>query len=341
MKRFYISDTHFGDDRFKLFYRPFKTVQEQEDCLVDKWNSVVGPEDEVWHLGDFATTDEGLEVVHRLNGKIHLVMGNYDEPRPRERLEELFESVWEDFYDNGRGGLELSNEEKVHLNHYPRKADPSMFNLVGHIHSLWKVQRNMINVSCDIWNYTPVSEEEIIFCMNAIRNHYDQDVFAGELHANTANVIGSEIYADDRIPRYGNKVFLAGPTPRSLDVESWRDVMIRTLRNAGYQGHILIPEKRNPEDGYDYDNQIYWEEEALNSSDLILFWIPRDLKTMPGFTTNNEYGEWMKSRKVILGFPEDAPKMRYMHKKAIKYHIPVYHDMEETAAGVVEWFLEW
>ena len=335
MKRFFISDTHFGDDRFNLFYRPFKTVQEQEDYLVEKWNSVVEPEDEVWHVGDFATTDKELEVVHRLNGKIHLIMGNYDEPRPIERLEELFESVQVETQ------IKLKSGKYVNINHYPNKAVDYGFNIVGHIHSLWKVQRNMINVSCDAWHFTPVSEDEIIFCMTAIEKYYDDNVFAGELHENMTHVLGSKIYADDRIPKYGNKVFLAGPTPRKLDVEGWRDTMTKELREAGYLGHVLIPEKRNPEDGYDYDNQIYWEEEALESADLILFWIPRDLETMPGFTTNNEYGEWMKSGKVILAYPEGAPKMRYMHKKAVKYHIPIFHDMKETAEGVVEWFLDW
>ena len=141
MAKFFISDTHFGDDRFNLFYRPFKTVQEQEDYLVEKWNSVVGPDDEVYHIGDFATTDEGLEVIKRLNGKIHLIMGNYDDPRPREKLESLFVSVKENC------AVELNNGVRIYMNHYPTKAVDFMFNIVGHIHSLWKVQRNMINVS--------------------------------------------------------------------------------------------------------------------------------------------------------------------------------------------------
>ena len=135
MKRFFTSDTHFGDDRFNLFYRPFTSVQEQEDYLVEKWNSVVGPEDEVFHLGDFATTDEGLEVVKRLNGKITLIRGNYDDARPHERLEELFEDVMTGM------SIGLSNGKYVRMNHYPNKGVDDCFNLVGHIHGLWKVQR--------------------------------------------------------------------------------------------------------------------------------------------------------------------------------------------------------
>lgn len=334
MARFFTSDQHFSDNRFDLFYRPFKTVQEQDDYLVEKWNSVVGPHDEVYHVGDFSTTDVGLDIARRLNGTIHLIMGNYDEPRPIEKLRSIFASVKTNEF------ITLSNGKSVYLNHYPESTLNHMFNIVGHIHGLWKVQRNMINVSCDAWHFNPVSEDQIVFAMNAIEKFYDINVFAGELEANISHVNGVEVYADDSVPVGGNKVFLAGPTPRKLTVPSWRPKMIKILREAGYKGHILIPEKRNPKDGYDYDTQILWEETALSAADLILFWVPRDIETMPGFTTNIEFGEWMKSGKVILGYPKDAANMRYMQKKAIKYRIPVFSEMEEAGDCVMEWLYD-
>lgn len=329
-KRFFSSDSHYGDDRFNLFYRPFKTVQEQEDYLVEKWNSVVGPKDEVFHLGDFATTDKGLDVVHRLNGKIHLVMGNYDDPRPKAKLNKLFASVVE------KADLKLKNGEAVHLNHYPANAVSDKFNICGHIHGLWKVQRNSINVGCDAWNFLPVSEDELIFCMNAIRNHYDEHVFAGENTANLSLISGKDVYATDMIPPAGHKVFLAGPTPRSLSVKSWRPLMAKKLREAGYEGHILMPEKENPEEGYDYDLQVDWEDKGLNQSDLILFWVPRNLGTMPGFTTNIEFGQYMNSGRVVLGHPKNAEKMRYMIHKAEKHSIPYYNKMDEMVEYVLK-----
>ncbi len=334
MARFWTSDQHFGDDRFNLFYRPFNTVQEQEDYLVERWNSVVGPDDEVYHVGDFATTDEGLSVVGRLNGTIHLIMGNYDDPRPLDRLNELFASV------SNTKMLTLSNGKEVVLNHYPDRASKYYFNIVGHIHSLWKVQRNMINVSCDAWHFTPVSDEQIIFAMNAIDKFYDCNVFAGELDCNLALMDGIEVYATEPIPRAGTKVFLAGPTPRSLDVNSWRPSAVKILREAGYMGHILIPEKRSREDGYDYDSQVEWEHEGLETADLIVFWVPRDLQTMPGFTTNIEFGIYMKSGKVILGYPSEASGMRYMAKKAVKYRIPTFNKIDDLGDCVMDWLYE-
>lgn len=330
MARYFTSDTHFNDDRFNLFYRPFKTVEEQDDFLVEKWNSTIKPTDEVFHLGDFSTTDKGLETVKRLNGKIHLIMGNYDDPRPMKKLKSLFASVVVN------ADLKLKNGVVVHLNHYPNKSVEDKFNIVGHIHGLWKVQRNMINVGVDAWNFNPVSEDEIIFCMNAIDKFYDQDVFAGELDSNLKNIPGSEIYATDSIPQFGEKVFLAGPTPRSLDVKSWRPLMVKKLREAGYNGHILLPEKENPEDGYDYNTQVDWEDRALNASDVIVFWVPRKLDTMPGFTTNIEFGEWMDSGRVVLGHPKNAEKMRYMVHKAEKYDIPYSNTMDDVAKDVLK-----
>ena len=332
MAKFFVSDTHFNDDRFNLFYRPFKTVQEQDDYLVEKWNSVVGVNDEVFHIGDFATTDKGLDVVKRLNGKIHLVMGNYDDPRPMSKLKKLFASVVVN------ADLKLKNGEMIHLNHYPANAVLDKFNIVGHIHGLWKVQRNMINVGCDAWNFLPVSEDEIIFCMNAIRKYYDKHVFAGELQSNLDLIEGADVFATDMIPPSGDKVFLAGPTPRDLDVKSWRPLMVKKLREAGYKGHILMPEKENPEDGYDYDLQVDWEEKALNASDLILFWVPRKLDNMPGFTTNIEFGQWMNSGKIALGHPKNAEKMRYMIHKSEKYNIPYFNKMEDMAKYVNDKF---
>lgn len=332
MKRFFTSDTHWGDDRFNLFYRPFKTVQEQEDYLVEQWNSVVGPDDEVFHLGDFATTDEALDVVKRLNGKIHLVLGNYDTPRPIAKLKKIFSTVVEN------ADLKLKNGEVVHLNHYPTKIVADKFNICGHIHSLWKVQRNCINVGCDAWNFRPVSEDEVIFAINAVRKFYDADVFAGEVLANINLMPGKEVYATDLIPPVGYKVFLAGPTPRELSVKSWRPQMIKKLREAGYDGHILIPEKENPEEGYDYDTQVDWEERAMNAADLIVFWVPRKLDIMPGFTTNIEFGEFMKSGKVVLGHPKNAEKMRYMIHKAEKHNIPYFNTVDDVVSHVIKSF---
>lgn len=328
-KRFFISDTHFDDSRFDLFYRPFKTVEEQDNFLVEKWNSVVGLNDDVYLIGDAAVTDEGLKNIKRLNGRKHLIIGNYDEPRDKDLLNSLFDSVRESDY------IKLSNGELVYLNHYPGNAKNAIFNLVGHIHGLWKVQRNMINVSADAWHFTPISEEQILFCMNGIRKFYDVHVFAGELEANVPQQV---LYTGDKIKKLGNTIFLAGPSPRDSDTESWRPAFIKQLFDSGFRGTIINPENKEFNEEFNYDNQVNWEDKGLNAADLIIFWVPRDLDKLPGFTTNVEYGEWMKSGKVILGYPEDAAKMNYLAYKAYKYNLTIVHNTKQMCKAINDYF---
>jgi len=55
MALFFTADTHFGDHRtLNIHRRPFASVAEMDEALVAGWNAVVGPADEIWHLGDVA-----------------------------------------------------------------------------------------------------------------------------------------------------------------------------------------------------------------------------------------------------------------------------------------------
>ena len=70
---FVTSDTHFGHDR-KFLYSPrgFKSIQEHDEAIIQNWNSVVEPDDTVYHLGDVMLGDNehGMECLKRLNGNI-------------------------------------------------------------------------------------------------------------------------------------------------------------------------------------------------------------------------------------------------------------------------------
>ena len=68
-------------------------------------------------------------------------------------------------------------DKKYYLNHYPANCIDKEFSITGHIHSLWKVQKNMINVVIDAWHYFPVSEKEINFIRIACEKYYDKNVF--------------------------------------------------------------------------------------------------------------------------------------------------------------------
>lgn len=129
-----------------------------------------------------------------------------------------------------------------------------------------------------------------------------------------------------------NSIFLAGPTPRSKDVISWRNEALEYLKD-NFKGTVFIPEFRTgiSEDALlNYSDQIEWEERSLTYCSIILFWIPRNMKTLPGMTTNDEWGVWKKSGKVVLGFPNDAEKIAYQEYYAKKYNVPMFNKLNES-----------
>ena len=80
---FFTADTHFGQRSIiDVANRPFGSVEEMDEALIERWNDRVRPGDRVYHLGDFAVCrgPKTGEILGRLNGEIHLVWGNHDRP---------------------------------------------------------------------------------------------------------------------------------------------------------------------------------------------------------------------------------------------------------------------
>lgn len=119
-------------------------------------------------------------------------------------------------------------------------------------------------------------------------------------------------YSDKEVIKGKKSIFLAGPTPRSENVKSWRIEACQTLEALGYDGVVYVPEYSTWTPKRNYDDQAEWEREALTAASVILFWIPRDLTTMPAFTTNVEFGYWIHTGKVIYGRPDESSKNSYL-----------------------------
>lgn len=131
---FLISDTHFShngvvkflcDDGSKL--RPWDNVEDMDEAMVDNWNTVVRPQDKVYHLGDVVINRKALKILSRLNGTKVLIKGNHD----IFRLEE-----YTPYFKDVRGSHKLENFILTHIPLHPdsvaRWCDG---NLHGHLHS--------------------------------------------------------------------------------------------------------------------------------------------------------------------------------------------------------------
>src|SRR5262245_24094695 len=96
------------------------------------------------------------------------------------------------------------------------------------------------------------------------------------------------VYADQPVEFAPPSIFLAGPTPRTADVLSWRPEALDLLRALAFSGTVLVPERRGGWHRGDYLDQVEWEFAGLEGCSVIAFWVPRDPATLPGFTTNVE-----------------------------------------------------
>ncbi|MHC4779054.1 MAG: nucleoside 2-deoxyribosyltransferase domain-containing protein [Planctomycetota bacterium] len=149
------------------------------------------------------------------------------------------------------------------------------------------------------------------------------------------------VYAKQDPPeRWNHAIFLAGPTPRDPETPSWRPDALKILEAFGYQGVVFIPEHEDGRWQGSYQDQVDWEHMGLEMADKIVFWVPRDLRTMPALTTNVEFGNYVRSGKAVLGHPDGAPKMRYLDWLAGEHDTPVYTTMTETLGNAIGAFVE-
>ena len=159
MTIFFTSDTHFGDHRtLNIHKRPFGSVAEMDSALEAGWNGAVGPEDEVWHLGDFARKlGDVSALVERLHGRIHLVRGNNDPEGVGQAAR------WSSVCDYHE--MELEGRRLV-LCHYPFRSwngqHRGAVNLHGHSHGKLKPMPRQYDVGVDARGYRPVTLAEIL-----------------------------------------------------------------------------------------------------------------------------------------------------------------------------------
>lgn len=161
MAIFFTSDTHFGHGgALGLYRRPFPSVPAMNEGMIERWNETVGPDDEVWHLGDFAIRQRQAvveEFLVRLTGRKHLVTGNNDPSATTEA------SGWESVQPYAEITVEGVS---LVLCHYPFRSWRGMakgwIDLHGHCHGRLKPQPRQFDVGVDVWGFRPVTLPTIL-----------------------------------------------------------------------------------------------------------------------------------------------------------------------------------
>lgn len=98
---FFASDHHLGHEKIIEFdhwdgtkIRPgFSCVDEMNEYFIDKHNSVVGPKDTCWFLGDVVINRRYLSLIERFNGRKRLVLGNHDIFKNKDYINAGFEDL--------------------------------------------------------------------------------------------------------------------------------------------------------------------------------------------------------------------------------------------------------
>lgn len=168
---FSTADQHWHHARIiEYCQRPFSNVEEMDEKLITNWNNVVGDDDIVFHLGDFAKggSSEWSRLLQRLKGKIYLILGNHD-----------LKTIGASFSRLEGAAMQMIinvDGQRIYLNHYPflcyGGAYPNIWQLFAHVHTcpakagidfsrLSMLFPTQYDVGVDNNNFTPVSYGQI------------------------------------------------------------------------------------------------------------------------------------------------------------------------------------
>jgi calcineurin-like phosphoesterase family protein len=172
---YFISDFHFCHRKvIDYAHRPFANIEEMNETMVEKYNSVVGANDSITIVGDFAFggIENFINYAKRLNGVKTLIRGNHDKSiSDNEVLNAGFVEV-------AHSKIITSDKLKIGISHFPfrkRGEMPGKYDISpnncdvlihGHVHQHWKVKKHtsgkmMINVSVEAIEYKPITLDDV------------------------------------------------------------------------------------------------------------------------------------------------------------------------------------
>ena len=175
MTTLFTSDTHLGHDNIRGYSnRPFSTVEEMDNAIIQNWNEKVGEKDKVYHLGDFTLKDyrHAANYFRRLNGEIFVLPGSHDGYWINEDVNYVSKTgqfvtvlppiVALEFPNYGTGKYPLT----IVLCHYSMRtwqvSHYGSLHLYGHSHGRLAGTSRSMDIGVDCHNFYPLTLEEVI-----------------------------------------------------------------------------------------------------------------------------------------------------------------------------------
>ena len=176
-KVYFISDTHFLHDAIVEYCeRP----DNHNKIMIERWNSVVNPEDYVFHLGDFSAGvgkhNNGYEKLKKiaslLNGEKHLIRGNHDHYTDEQYKNDFgFASVqdyvvYKEYFLCHYPLIIDKYTKERHIENFQKmkeifKQSGSKYLVHGHSHRK-RFGGKRINVAVEQLEYSPILEENLL-----------------------------------------------------------------------------------------------------------------------------------------------------------------------------------
>jgi len=163
---FFTADEHFGHTKIiEYCNRPFKTLTEMDNTIMERFNSVVGKNDTTIHAGDFCWFNRpaaAQEYINQLNGNHIFIKGSHDHWMP-----DSTKYMWRKMIDG----------QFIMVCHYAMRIwERSHYNswqLFGHSHGRLEAVGKQYDIGVDNNNFYPISFDTLKEIMSSKPDNFN------------------------------------------------------------------------------------------------------------------------------------------------------------------------
>lgn len=160
---FFFSDPHFGHENILKFkdkegnlIRPFSSIEEHNELIIENINKKVRIQDKLYCLGDVVIHKRNLPILDRINTKKRILLcGNHDLFGAKEYLK----------YFSDVRSYKMMPGEGIIFSHIPVHSSclegRFKYNLYGHCHANQVQDQRYFSICPEIVGYEPLELEDI------------------------------------------------------------------------------------------------------------------------------------------------------------------------------------